>query len=179
MKNRLWRIMAASMAAVMVISSAAFAAETEADAAAAAETEAEAVREGGDDVLVVGYSNFSSKFSPFFAETAYDQDAQTMTQIGLITTDRVGQVIYKGIEGETNNYNGTDYTYYGPADIEVTENEDGTVFYDFTLRDDIVFSDGEPLTVDDVIFSMYVLCDPTYDGSSTLFSMPIAAAWIP
>ena len=173
MKNRLWRIMAASMAAVMVISSAAFAAETEADAAAAAETEAEAVREGGDDVLVVGYSNFSSKFSPFFAETAYDQDAQTMTQIGLITTDRVGQVIYKGIEGETNNYNGTDYTYYGPADIEVTENEDGTVFYDFTLRDDIVFSDGEPLTVDDVIFSMYVLCDPTYDGSSTLFSMPI------
>ena len=173
MRNRLWRIMAASMAAVMVISSAAFAAETEADAAAAAETEAEAVREGGDDVLVVGYSNFSSKFSPFFAETAYDQDAQTMTQIGLITTDRVGQVIYKGIEGETNNYNGTDYTYYGPADIEVTENEDGTVFYDFTLRDDIVFSDGEPLTVDDVIFSMYVLCDPTYDGSSTLFSMPI------
>ena len=172
MVKRRWRILAAAMAAVLACSSAVYAAETEADAAAS-ETEAEAVREGGDDVLVVGYSNFSSKFSPFFAETAYDQDAQTMTQVGLITTDRVGQVIYKGIEGETNNYNGTDYTYYGPADIEVTENEDGTVFYDFTLRDDIVFSDGEPMTIDDVIFNMYVLCDPTYDGSSTLFSMPI------
>ena len=29
---------------------------------------------GGDKPLVVGYSNFSSKFSPFFAETAYDHD---------------------------------------------------------------------------------------------------------
>lgn len=123
--------------------------------------------------LVVGYSPFSSKFSPFFAETAYDQDAQGMTQIELINLDRLGQVIYKGIEGETIPYNGTDYTYYGPADIEVTENADGSVYYDFTLRDDIKFSDGEPLTVDDVIFSLYVLADPTYDGSSTLFSQPI------
>ena len=172
MRNRKWRILAAAMAAVMMFSATAFAAETEAEAVVA-ETEAEAVREGGEDVLVVGYSNFSSKFSPFFAETAYDREATDMTQTLLITTDRVGQVIYHGIEGETNTYNGTDYTYYGPADIEVTENEDGTVFYDITLRDDIVFSDGEPMTIDDVIFNMYVLSDPTYDGSSTLFSMPI------
>ena len=85
----------------------------------------------------------------------------------------MGAIVYKGIEGETIPYNGTDYTYYGPADLEVTENADGTVFYDFTLRDDLVFSDGEPVTIDDVIFSMYVLCDPTYDGSATLFSQPI------
>ncbi len=130
---------------------------------------------GGSDEkpLVVGYSSFSSKFSPFFAESAYDQDAQGLTQIALIGTDRTGAVIYNGIEGETKPYNGTDYTYYGPADLKVTENEDGTVYYDFTLRDDLVFSDGEPLTIDDVIFSMYVLCDPTYDGSATLFSQPI------
>ena len=126
-----------------------------------------------DTPLVVGYANFNAKFSPFFAETAYDQDVAGMTQIALLTTDRVGSVIYKGIEGETINYNGTDYTYYGPADLVVTENDDGTVFYDFTLRDDLVFSDGEKVTVDDVIFSMYVVCDPTYDGSTTLFSQPI------
>ena len=123
--------------------------------------------------LVVGYSPFSSKFSPFFAETAYDQDAQQMTQVLLFTTDRLGQVIYKGIEGETYEYNGTDYTYYGPADIEVTENEDGSVYYDIKLREDMVFSDGEPVTIDDVLFYMYVVCDPTYDGSATLFSQPI------
>ena len=123
--------------------------------------------------LVVGYAPFSSKFSPFFSETAYDQDAYAMTQLGLLTSDRTGAIIMNGIEGETINYNGTDYTYYGPADLVVTENADGTVWYDFTLRDDLQFSDGTPVTIDDVIFSMYVLCDPTYDGSSTLFAQPI------
>ena len=126
-----------------------------------------------DTPLVVGYSPFSSKFSPFFAETAYDQDAQGMTQLALYPTTRLGEVVYKGIDGESYEYNGTDYTYYGPADIEVTENADGTVFYDIQLRDDLKFSDGEPLTIDDYIFSAYVRCDPTYDGSATLFSMPI------
>ena len=140
----------------------------------AAESVAEApAEERADGSLVVGYSPFNSKFSPFFSETAYDQDVQTMTQIPLLRSDRTGAIVYKGIEGETISYNGTDYTYKGPADCEVTENEDGTVYYDFTLRDDLVFSDGEPLTIDDVIFSMYVVCDPTYDGSATLFSQPI------
>ena len=123
--------------------------------------------------LVVGYSNFNEKFSPFFSETAYDQDVWAMTQIGLFNSDRVGAPVLKGIEGETRNYNGTDYTYYGPADIDMVTNSDGTVDYKITLREDLKFSDGEPVTIDDVIFSMYVLCDPTYDGSSTLFSAPI------
>ena len=135
--------------------------------------EAEPAPAGNDTPLVVGYSNFSSKFSPFFAETAYDQDAAAMTQIALFPYDRLGQDVYNSIQGETREYNGTDYTYYGPADITITENSDGTVWYDFKLREDIVHSDGEPCTIDDAIFNMYVVCDPTYDGSSTLFSMPI------
>ena len=126
-----------------------------------------------DTPLVVGYSPFSSKFSPFFAETAYDQDVASMTAISLLTSDRTGAIIMNGIKGETIAYNGTDYTYKGPADLKITANDDGTVFYDFTLREDIKFSDGKAVTVDDVIFSMYVLCDPTYDGSSTLFAVPI------
>ncbi len=126
-----------------------------------------------DKPLVVGYSPFNSKFSPFFAETAYDQDVAEMTSLGLLTSDRTGAIVMNGIKGETIAYNGTDYTYKGPADLKITENTDGTVFYDFTLRDDIKFSDGKKVTVDDVIFSMYVLCDPTYDGSSTLFAVPI------
>ena len=128
---------------------------------------------GAKDTLVVGYSPFNSKFSPFFAETAYDQDVYTMTALSLLNGDRTGAIVEKGIKGETRNYNGTDYTYYGPADMTVTENPDGTVYYDFTLRDDLKFSDGEPITIDDVIFSMYVLCDPTYDGGNTLYAQPI------
>ena len=143
-----------------------------AESSAPAES-AEPASGNSDTPLVVGYSPFSSKFSPFFAETAYDQDVASMTAISLLTSDRTGAIIYNGIEGETINYNGTDYTYYGPADLVVTENADGTVYYDFTMRDDLVFSDGEPITIDDVIFSMYVLCDPTYDGASTLYAQPI------
>ena len=123
--------------------------------------------------LVVGYAAFNEKFSPFFSETEYDQDVWVMTSLGLLNSDRQGQIIMNGIEGETHAYNGTDYTYYGPADCEIVENADGTVDYNFTMRDDIVFSDGEKVTIDDVIFSMYVLCDPTYDGNSTLYAVPI------
>lgn len=130
-------------------------------------------KEENSKPLVVGYSNFSSKFSPFFAETAYDQDVATMTSVSLLTTDRQGAVVELGKTGETRAYNGTDYKYNGPADLKITQNDDGTVYYDFELRDDIKFSDGEKLTVDDVIFSMYVLSDPTYDGSSTFFALPI------
>ncbi len=130
----------------------------------------------GDTPLVVGYAPFNSKFSPFFAETAYDQDVASMVHLNLLNSDRTGAIVekgYNGGNGTTIAYNGTDYTYYGPADLTITENADGTVDYDFTLRDDLKFSDGDDLTIDDVIFTMYVLCDPTYDGSSTLYAVPI------
>ncbi len=127
----------------------------------------------GADTLVVGKDTFGSKFSPFFATLQYDQDVSDMVTIGLLGSDREGNVVLKGIEGETIAYNGTDYTYTGIADCDVTQNDDGTVVYDFTLRDDIKFSDGEPLTADDVIFSMYVLADPTYDGAQTFYTLPI------
>lgn len=127
----------------------------------------------GADTLVVGKDTFGSKFSPFFATLQYDQDVSDMVSIGLLDSDREGNIVMKGIEGETIAYNGTDYTYTGIADCDVTQNDDGTVVYDFTLRDDIKFSDGEPLTADDVIFSMYVFADPTYDGAATFYTLPI------
>ena len=79
------------------------------------------------ETLVVGYSPFNEKFSPFFSETAYDQDVWVMTQLNLLTSDRMGNVILNGIDGTTVPYNGTDYTYYGPADLTITEKEDGSV----------------------------------------------------
>lgn len=195
MKNRS-RAIALAMSAVLLVGCGSTAAETAdtATEAATAEAAAEATTEeaaetaetaeaaaseeaaeetSGSDTLVVGYDTFNQKFSPFFGTTSYDMDVAGVTQVPLLDNDRTGAMIMNGIEGETIPYNGTDYTYYGIADATVTENDDGTVDYDFKLRDDITFSDGEPLTADDVIFSMYVLCDPTYDGSSTLFAQPI------
>lgn len=148
--------------------------ETEAEDTEAGETE-EAPREEASDgqTLVAASNHFETKFSPFFAASTEDQNIVELTQLMLLYTDRVGAIVEKGIDGETRSYNGTDYTYYGPSNLEITENEDGTVYYDFTLRDDLTFSDGTPIDIDDVIFSMYVFADPTYDGSTTMYSEPI------
>ena len=123
--------------------------------------------------LVVGDGNYDGKFSPFFYTSAYDGNIVSMFSQPLIGSDREGAMILNGIEGETKEYNGTDYTYTGISDVKITENADGTVYYDITLKDGVKFSDGHEMDIDDVIFSMYVLSDPTYDGSSTLYGQPI------
>lgn len=128
---------------------------------------------GSNGALVIANDDMSEKFSPFFAASVPDMNVVDLTQIGLVYNDRAGQFIYDGVEGYKSEWNGTEYTYYTTAKIDVTENADGTVFYDFTLRDDLKFADGEEVTADDVIFSYYVNCDPTYDGSGSTFALPI------
>ena len=125
------------------------------------------------NTLVAAAIGFESKFSPFFAASADDQDVVDLTQLGLLVSDREGAPVLKSIEGETRTFNGTDYTYKGISDIDIVHNDDGTVDYNVTIRDDLKFSDGEPVTIDDAIFSMYVFNDPTYDGSVTMYSCPI------
>ena len=124
--------------------------------------------------LVVATSTLSEKFSPYFADTAYDQDMVNLTQISMMTTDRTGGIIYNGIEGETHPYNGTDYTYYGTGDLSVDHDETTDITtYTYKMREDLKFSDGEPVTIDDVIFNYYVFLDPAYNGSTTLNSYNI------
>ena len=123
--------------------------------------------------LVVGTQNFDGKFSPFFYTNSYENDVMSMIFDGLLLTDREGSVVLKGADGEVRPYNGTDYTYTGVANCDIVENADGTVDYKITMKEGIKFSDGEEMTIDDVIFSYYVLLDPTYDGVSTLYSIPI------
>jgi peptide/nickel transport system substrate-binding protein len=124
--------------------------------------------------LVVGYLQFSEKFSPFFADTGYDQDVTEFTGVSLMTTDRTGGIVYNAIEGETIPYNGKDYTYTGISNISVKYDEaSNTTTYNIKIRDDVKFSDGHVLDTDDIIFTYYVLADPAYDGSSTLYSQPI------
>ncbi len=170
------KVLAAFLVLAMCVGTMAACGQKSAGETDAPETEAAsegAATERDDQTLVASSNHFEAKFSPFFAQSAEDMDIMDLVQIGLLSMDRVGMIVEKGIEGETRSYNGTDYTYTGAADVEITENDDGTVYYDFTLRDDLVFSDGTPIDIDDVIFSMYVYADPTYDGSTTLYSQPI------
>ena len=167
------KILALVMTGAMVLgtmSMSAFAEETEAvTEAAAAETTGD-----GSTPLVVGSLDMSEKFSGFFAESVPDQTIVNLTGLYLIENDRAGSIIFNGAgdEGETIAYNGTDYTYHTLANVTVTENDDNTV-YNIKMRDDVVFSDGTPVTADDVIFSLYVYADTDYDGYGTLNSTNI------
>ena len=175
MKNTKQAIALASAAALSLslLAGCGGAASSSAATSSESSSTATATATTADGTIVLAETGFEGKFSPFFAASASDQDVIDLTQLGLLGSDRKGEMILNGIEGETREYNGTDYTYYGTSDCTVTENADGTVTYDIKLRDDLTFSDGEPVTIDDVIFSMYVYLDPTYDGSVTMYSTPI------
>ena len=129
---------------------------------------ADASKDSG--AMVFASDEFNAKFSPFFAETVSDTMVSDLVNVQLLQLDRTGSIITKGIEGEKKEYNGKEYTYHGISDLDIKENSDGTVFYDFKLKDGLKFSDGEPFTIDDVIFTMYVLA---YDGNATFFTLPI------
>ncbi|MDO4749440.1 MAG: ABC transporter substrate-binding protein [Eubacteriales bacterium] len=127
-----------------------------------------------DEALRVAVDVVSGRFSPFTAETAGDLSVVEMTQLPLLTVARGGEAVLQGIEGETIAYEGTDYTYTGPANIEIQPNYDGTTTLRIRLRDDLRFSDGTPVTADDLLFTYYVLLDPDYVGANSLRDSAIA-----
>lgn len=131
------------------------------------------VQPAAESVLQVSCGPFTNVFSPFFSESANDGMIVDLTQAYLLEYAREGDIVLNGIDGETRDYKGTDYRYNGIADCTITEHENGTVDYDIFLREDVRFSDGVPLTADDVIFTLYVFSDPTYSGPSGFAGLPI------
>ena len=112
--------------------------------------------------LVLSVSTLDGKFSPFFYTSAYDNEVQEKTQLGLLYYNKEGAPE----AGMTVPSVAWDYSQ------EVAANQSFTT-YTFILKDKLVFSDGKPLTVKDVLFSIYTLADPLYDGSSTFYTMKI------
>ncbi|MEG2295117.1 MAG: ABC transporter substrate-binding protein [Oscillospiraceae bacterium] len=111
--------------------------------------------------LVEATAKLNGVFNPFFATTSYDRNISDKVHASLISNDR------EGIP--------TDHLAKYTQPVEVKK-EDGTVektVYTFELVEGAKFSDGQPVTADDVIFSLKVYCDPTYSGSSTIFTTPI------
>lgn len=140
--------------------------ETEKPADTEDNESAERPTEQGDysnePALVLGADDFNGVFSPFFATTGYDMDIVEMVHASLIGFDRNSQPDNSGLA-----------EYIEPEEVK---GEDGTIektIYTFKLKEGLVFSDGTPITADDVIFTYYVLCDPNYTGSSTIYTTPI------
>ena len=125
-------------------------------------------------VLRVGVSELKGNFNPFMALSEGDANVMKLVGLNLLTRDRTGRVIMMATEGEYSYFNNERYLYTGPADIswEYDEEADESSFT-LKLKDGIYFSDGEKLTVDDLIFNLYVRLQPNFTGDGTLRSLDI------
>lgn len=112
--------------------------------------------------------------SPFFYTTSYERDIVDLTQLDLVTMDRQAMIIENAIAGETRPFNGTSYTYTGPADVDIEINgTTGNTLYTFILRPDLKFADGVPVSADDLIFTLYTFLDPSFDVVKEITTLPI------
>ncbi len=102
--------------------------------------------------------------TPIFSTSAPDGTIVGMTQIGMLSS--------KFVNGEVQVAYG-DNEAVVVKDYDIVENGDDTTTYTFVLKNGIKFSDGHPLTMEDVLFNYYVYLDPVYTGSSTLYSTDI------
>ena len=116
------------------------------------------------DAFVIMTEQLDGLFNPFFYTAAADGTIVAMTQIGMLGS--------KYVNGEVEVAYG-DNEAVVVKDYEIVENSDGTTSYNFVLKNGIKFSDGQPLTMEDVLFNYYVYLDPVYTGSNTLYSTDI------
>jgi len=118
------------------------------------------------DALVIMSEDLDGLFNPFYSTTGADATIVAMTQIGMLTTGlKNGEVVVAYGDSEavvTKDFMQGDYD-------AVTD----TTTYTFVLKNGIKFSDGKPLTMNDVLFNLYVYLDPVYTGSSTMYSTDI------
>ncbi len=116
------------------------------------------------DAFVIMTEQLDGLFNPFFYTSANDGTIVSMTQISMLGADYV--------DGEVQVAYG-DNEPVVVKDLEIVENSDNTTTYNFVLKNGIQFSDGQPLTMEDVLFNYYVYLDPVYTGSNTLYSTKI------
>ncbi len=119
--------------------------------------------------LVLSIAELDGVFNPFFSTSATDGEIVGMTQVGMLSSDKNGNVAY----GETEPCVVLDYGFTTEGNTENPTVDNSTTTYTFVLKNDLKFSNGSPLTMRDVLFNLYVYLDPAYTGSSTIYSTEI------
>ncbi|OPA73908.1 ABC transporter substrate-binding protein [Paenibacillus selenitireducens] len=105
------------------------------------------------DTVIVGLTDPSGAFTPYFQQSGYDGNVSSLLYSSLVTVDNSGVPI--------------------PDLAESFDISDDQLTYTFHLRKDSKFSDGSPLTADDVAFTWTILHDKAYDGGYDLLSAHI------
>lgn len=149
------KALSVAMAATMAVSLAACGG-SDSSSATASGSNGTASNAGSDKTLVIAVeANFEEKWNPLMAESAYDQ--------------MVVEQIFTAPQRVDANNEMADWA----GSIETTENEDGTVTYTIKCKEGMTFTDGEPVTIDDYLYSLYVLSDPSYTGPAALITEDI------
>ena len=117
------------------------------------------------DALVIMTEDLDGLFNPFFSTTGADANIVSMTQVGMLGSDYVN--------GDVTVAYGKDHAVVVLDYVVNYDSATDKTTYTFVIKNDIVFSDGHPLTMEDVLFNLYVYLDPVYTGSSTMYSTDI------
>lgn len=103
---------------------------------------------GRKDTLVAGISAPGGVFLPYFYTNGWDDNATSPIFARLFEYDTSGSLVPSLAEKYTVSQDQLTYT--------------------ITLKKDLKFSDGSPLTADDVAFTLTLLLDPAYSGNTDL-----------
>lgn len=119
--------------------------------------------------LNIGVDALAGQYVQMNASADGDKLVNKLTQVNLLTLDRSGNILYHSSNLERSVYNGTEYTYHGIADIDTDyDKESDITTYTIKLRKGLSFSDGVPLTTDDLVFNYYLRLMPDYSGEGKL-----------
>ncbi|AIC94325.1 ABC transporter substrate-binding protein [Shouchella lehensis] len=98
--------------------------------------------------IVVGLQEPGGVFTPYFNTSGYDGNVQAVMFPPLIDIDENGEPFGRLAEN------------WDVSDDELT--------FSFTLREGLTFDDGRPFTTEDVAFTITLLYDPSYPGSTDI-----------
>lgn len=122
------------------------------------------------DAIVIMTDELSGLFNPFYATSGTDMDVVGMTQIGMLSSE------YDTATSTPNIVAGMEKPCvaldYDIKTVDVGKDKPEQV-YTFVIKNGLKFSDGKPLTMNDVMFNIYEYLDPVYTGSSTMYSIKI------
>ena len=96
--------------------------------------------------LNIGVDGIGVNFNPLYAETQIEKSISSLIFSSVQRQGTDNSLI--------NQCGGISYEYVGENQVK----------YTVTLRDDMYFSDGTHVTIDDVIFFYHFIADATYDG---------------
>jgi len=124
--------------------------------------------------LLLQTSTMDGVYNPFFYSSAYDGYVSNMINVNLLQLNATGAVVagdeYPTVAQSYSIYYTDNLDTYAPKD---TFEAGDYVVYEMVLKNGAEFSNGNAITAEDVLFNYYTLLDPAYDGSSTLYTLPI------